>query len=96
MSAQSRECFLKPTGFVQITPTVATGLTPPAETNYALISCQTQPVRFRDDAVDPTAAAGHLLPVGVFMTYTGDLKAIKFIDTAAGASTVNISYYKQV
>lgn len=95
MPSSIKECYVSPLGYAQITPTVATGLTPPAQTNYAVIVCETFQCRWRDDGTDPTASVGMLLPAGTYMTYTGNLKALKFIDTSAGACKVNISYYEQ-
>lgn len=80
-----------------ITPTVATGLTAadlidsagrPADA--VLVTVETQPVRFRFDGTDPQAATGHTLAAGDERVFRGVniLRNIKFIDTAAGASTV--------
>lgn len=84
-------------GYQKINPTTATGLTlTGAETGarMALISVEAEPVRMRDDGTDPTASEGLLLPAGTVREYAGTLSALKFIDTAAGASTVTVLLYK--
>ena len=79
----------------------ATGLTVPAldpltgmdmKANFALIVAEAQDVRWRDDGTAPTSTVGMLLKTGVIFQYDGDLKKIKFIETA-GSAKVNISYY---
>lgn len=82
-----------PKGYQQITVlTGSTALTVPAGSRYALISVEAQAVRYRDDAVAPTATVGMPLPVGATLRYDGDLAAIRFIEQAAGGR-LNVSYY---
>lgn len=84
---------LVPLGYQQIdTLNAAKGLTLPDKAQYALIQPQTQDVRWRDDGTDPTSAVGIVLAAGDDFFYTGDLSAIKFIETAASAK-INVSYY---
>jgi len=61
--------------------------------NYALITVETQPVRFRMDGVDPTAVEGHLLNVGDVLELEGGTAVLQFraIQTAAGASNLRVS-----
>ncbi len=82
----------------QLTPTTATA-TDDAKTasggktaQKMIVSVQTNVVRMRVGA-DPTASVGLLLAVGVH-EFTGyDLiDDTRFIDTAAGASTVDLQY----
>lgn len=80
--------------YQKINPVTATGLTVAAGARRALITVEGFQVRVRDDGTNPTAANGHLLPAGTKWDYAGDLSAIKFIDTAAGASTVHVSQYR--
>lgn len=80
----------EPLGFQQLTPTSATGLTVPANATYAVIIGDTASFTWRDDGVAPTAAVGMVWPVGVPMTYSGDLTAIKFI---SATGHVNVSFY---
>jgi hypothetical protein len=58
----------------------------------ALITPETQGVRWRDDGTNPSATVGMPLAAGVTLQYDGDLKKIKFIEQTASAK-VNISYY---
>jgi len=59
----------------------------------AVITPETQGVRWRDDGVAPTATVGMPLAVGAVLVYDGDLSAIRFFQQAATA-TLNVSYYK--
>ena len=63
-----------------------------AKPTIALITPETQNVRWRDDGTDPTSSVGMPLSAGVTLQYDGDLRRIKFIETTAGA-VLNISYY---
>jgi hypothetical protein len=88
-------------GYQQITSlSSATGLTVPVKDvqglsckpSIALITPETQAVRWRDDGVNPTASVGMPLAVGVTLQYDGDLTQIKFIEQT-GSAKINISYY---
>jgi len=88
-------------GYQQITSlSAATGLTVPTrdlnglnqKPVIALITPETQGVRWRDDDVNPTASVGMPLAAGVTLQYDGDLTKIKFIEQTAGAR-INVSYY---
>lgn len=87
-----------PLGYQQITSvSSAVGLTVPALadgrlSNLAIITPQTQAVRYRDDGTDPSATVGMPLAVGATLEYNGDLKKIKFFEQAASAA-INVSYY---
>jgi len=71
----------------------ATGLTVPSGATACYIRVEGQPVRFRDDGTDPTAAVGMLLlPADVPFFYDGTMTALKFIETAASAK-VNVAFY---
>ena len=59
---------------------------------YAIIQAEAQAARWRDDGTDPTTAVGMTIAAGGELRYDGDLKAIKFINAAAG-TILNISYY---
>lgn len=84
----------KPLGYQQITSlSAATALTVPAGTQYALISPESQAVRWRDDGTSPTATVGYPLAVGAELKYTaGSFAIVKFIEQAASAK-LNIVYY---
>ena len=58
----------------------------------ALITPETQGVRWRDDGTAPTSTVGMPLAAGVTLQYDGDLSKIQFIEQTAGAK-LNISYY---
>jgi len=60
--------------------------------SIALITPETQAVRWRDDGVAPTASVGMPLAAGVTSQYDGDLTKIQFIEQTASAK-LNISYY---
>lgn len=89
-------------GYQQITSlSAAAGLTVPTKdpvtganvkANFALITAETQDLRWRDDGVDPTASVGMPLAAGVTLQYDGDLGRIKFIEQTGGGK-LNISYY---
>ncbi len=59
---------------------------------FALIICETQNVRWRDDGTSPTASVGMPLIPSVPLQYDGDLSKIQFIEQA-GSAKLNISYY---
>jgi len=88
-------------GYQQITSlTASTALTVPArdlnglncKPTIALITPETQAVRWRDDDVAPTASVGMPLAAGVTLQYDGDLTKIRFIEQTASAK-LNITYY---
>lgn len=88
------EASLTCLGYQQITDlSAAAALTVPTGARLAVLVCETQAVRWRDDGTDPTASVGMPLATGVVWTYPGDLSAIKFIETTASAK-LNVSYYK--
>jgi hypothetical protein len=80
---------------LSVTNSAAVGLTVPAEAAFALISVETESVRYRDDGVAPTNADGVLVPVTTapwcYASEAG-LSKIKFIATSATA-TLNIAFY---
>jgi hypothetical protein len=88
-------------GYQQITSlSAATGLTVPSKDlnglacrpSIAMITPETQGVRWRDDDTDPTNSVGMPLAAGTTLQYDGDLTKIKFIEQTASAK-LNISYY---
>lgn len=88
-------------GYQQITSlSSATALTVPQRDltglvgtpRIAIITPESQAVRWRDDGVAPTASVGMPLAAGVTLQYDGDLSQIKFIEQVGGAK-LNISYY---
>lgn len=80
-------------GYQQITSlSAATALTIPTGATMALITPETQAVRWRDDGTNPTASVGMPVAVGESLNYDGDLSRIRFIEQTASAK-LNISYY---
>lgn len=88
-------------GYQQITSlSSSTGLTVPqtdlnglaCKPTLAIITCETQAVRWRDDDVAPTASVGMPLAAGVTLQYDGDLSKIRFIEQTTSAK-LNVSYY---
>ena len=88
-------------GYQQITSlSSAAALTVPAtdvnglscRPSIALITPETQGVRWRDDGTAPSASVGMPLAAGVTLQYDGDLTKIQFIEQTATAK-LNISYY---
>ena len=63
-----------------------------AKPTIALITPETNGVRWRDDGTAPTASVGMPLAAGVTLQYDGDLSRIRFIEQTASAK-LNISYY---
>lgn len=58
----------------------------------AIITPETQGVRWRDDGTAPTASVGMPLAAGVTLQYDGDLTKIQFIEQTASAK-LNVTYY---
>jgi hypothetical protein len=88
-------------GYQQITGLNAVkGLTVPqvdlnglaCKPSIAIITPETQGVRWRDDNVSPSGTVGMPLAAGVTLQYDGDLSMIKFIESAA-SSKLNVTYY---
>jgi hypothetical protein len=80
-------------GYQQIsTVSASIGLTVPAGATLAVITPESQAVRWRDDGTAPTSAIGMPLPISTVLSYDGDLQRIRFIEQAASAK-LNISYY---
>jgi hypothetical protein len=88
-------------GYQQITSlSASTGLTVPqtdlnglaCKPSIAIITAETQAVRWRDDDVAPTASVGMPLASGSTLQYDGDLSKIRFIEQTASAK-INVTYY---
>lgn len=88
-------------GYQQITSlSASTALTVPAvdkgglscKPSIAIITPETQAVRWRDDGVAPTASVGMPLAVGSTLQYDGDLTQIRFIEQT-GSAKINVTYY---
>jgi hypothetical protein len=70
----------------------STALTVPSGATLAVITPESQAIRWRDDGTAPTSAIGMPLPLFTVLSYDGDLQKIRFIEQAASAK-LNISYY---
>jgi len=88
-------------GYQQITTlSASTALTVPqtdlnglaCKPSIAIITAETQAVRWRDDDVAPTASVGMPLASGATLQYDGDLSKIRFIEQTASAK-INVTYY---
>lgn len=93
---QTIDGYFKPAGYVQITSlSSAVGLgTIPTDAKIAMIQCETQNVRWRDDGTNPTASVGMIMTTtGDVLIYNGDLQAIKFIEVTTSAK-LNVVFYK--
>jgi hypothetical protein len=91
-------------GYARYTPTTAKGLTDspivgtalPGIARHAIITVKDNPIRWRADGTAPTASEGHYMPAGTDLAVENSadwLKRFKFIDTAAGASEVTVTYF---
>ena len=87
------DAIVEPAGYRKITSlSSATGVLI-GEGRVALIQAINQNIRYRDDGTDPTSSEGMVLFAGQSIWYTGDLRAIRFIEETAGAQ-VNVLAYK--
>lgn len=71
----------------------ATGLSPPADSQAALIQAEGGGVRYRDDGTAATGTDGMLIADGNSVFYTGDLDALTFAADGGGAGLLNVLYY---
>lgn len=83
-----------PTAATRLSTTPTAGVALPAEANCMVVSVESNPIRFRTDGTNPTNSEGTLLPVGVwfFEDQRAWMEQFRFIDSAAGASSVTIAY----
>lgn len=82
-----------PLGIQQVTGLSAVkGISPPKGSRFALITSESQAVRWRDDGTDPTTTVGMRLPAGTYLEYTGNLGRIRFIEETATAK-LNVAFY---
>lgn len=90
-----RDAIMQPKGYVKVTglsSAVQLSASVPSGASRCLLKVETQPVRWRDDGSNPTSTDGMLIDVGDEFWYTGQVKALRFIETAASA-TLHISFY---
>lgn len=86
-----------PWGYQALTPTVATKLTVPNGAYSAVISVETQSIRYTVDGTTPTSTIGLLIASGSEREFIGPdvLQAISFIDSS-GASAVKVAYFPRI
>jgi hypothetical protein len=88
------QSYMEPLGYVQLTAATAVGLgTVPDGTTIAMIQCETQNIRWRDDGTNPTTAVGQLLVANSTIFYSGTMSAFKMIEVVA-STKVNVSFYR--
>jgi len=87
------DAIIEPIGYRQLTSLSSAKGVQIGDGRVALIQAVNQNVRYRDDGTDPTDSVGMVIFAGQSIWYTGDLRAVKFIEVAAGAE-VNILAYK--
>lgn len=97
MLSEILNAFRKPVGYQQVTvSTTAIALTVPDGANRAVAVVEAQPLRYRDDSVDPTATVGMLLPAATIFNIESreGLLAFKAIRSGGTDSVLSVSYYK--
>jgi hypothetical protein len=89
-----RDATLQPRGYAKSgSLATSTALVVPATgVSRVLLKTEGQAARWRDDGVAPTATDGMLLDVGDELWYTGQVRALRFIEVAASA-IVHASFY---
>ncbi len=84
---------MRPVGVIAMpTITSATIMPVPAGADVALISPETQNIRWRDDGTAPTATVGMILYTGDTLWYSGDLSKLQLIEVAATAGG-HVAFY---
>ena len=62
--------------------------------NYALVTVETAPIRWRADGTDPTASVGHLVAAGdvIVLDEWRDLNNFMAIRTGDTSASISVSY----
>lgn len=85
---------LTPKGYERrVVGAAAVGLVAIPRAKYALIVCEGNAVRWRDDDTNPTATDGIPLEPGGILQYDALLEKLKFIRSGAADGTLHVSYY---
>lgn len=94
LPASAQLVGMRSLGYVQMTSlSTATALpSVPSGTLEALVVCETQNVRWRDDNTNPTASVGMLLQPSQPFPYIGSIPWLKIIETTPSASC-GVTYY---
>lgn len=89
-----RDATLQPRGYAKSgsLASAAALAVPTTGVSRVLLKTEGQSVRWRDDGVNPTATDGMLIDVGDEFWYTGQVRALRFIETAATA-VLHASFY---
>lgn len=93
----SPEIYVEPCGYQQLTvSTIAVALTLPPGAVRALITVESQPIRYRDDKIDPTATVGMPVIAGVNFDLRSRLSLTQFraIRSTITDSVLSITYYR--
>jgi len=95
---------LNPFAFEQITVSTsgigftATKYAPAGQTpaDLAIVTVESQAIRYRDDGVAPTTSVGHTVAAASTITVCGfqSIKTVLFIRDDASDATLNVSYYR--
>jgi len=87
---------LTPAGYEQVTvSTTAIGLTVPAKARMAIAVVEDQPLRYRDDGTDPTAAVGTLIKADNSFSICGSAMGVfKAIRDGGTDAVLSVNYYK--
>ncbi len=70
----------------------STALTVPTGATKCIVQAEGQNVRWRIDAVAPTASVGHLIEANKSETFVGGLSSLRFIETAS-SGTLNVTFF---
>lgn len=83
----------QPCGYEQVPCDTVQELTVPDNARWALMRASAQTVRIRDDGTDPNTTVGFpLLTTDNYLTYTGNLRALRCIAATAGG-ILEVLYY---
>lgn len=95
MSVSSSVATLLTTSANATVTTNTTLVANPTIATYAMITVDSNGVRFRDDGVAPTNTVGVLIAAGAApFQYNGDLTTVQFIsNNSSAAAILNVSYY---
>lgn len=97
MLSEIVNAFRKPNGYEQVTvSTTPVGLTVPINSNRAIVVVEAQPLRYRDDGVNPSATVGMLAVAETRFEIESREALDAFVAIRDGGtdSVLSISYYK--
>lgn len=97
MLSEILKAYRKPAGYEQVAVSnTAVALTVPKGAGRGVFVVEAQPLRYRDDSVDPTASVGMLMVAEqTFEIESREaLLAFKAIRSGGTDSVLNVTYYK--